>query len=371
MKKTTWLAMSVIPALLLAATACSSNENSSRVVVKEPGKTITVIDEGGKEQGEPDIAVEKIEKHEQMEITDWLDEDRVIVSKANEALGKMRLEELADSYPRSLYVYNLRTKQLEPLKEQENVYLGGAVLSPDKKQLLYSEFTLGDPAYFWMDLATGETVKLSGEGVAGALSAKWADDGTIVGPSYSGGAFTASVDGSIAPISGLSGDSPLVIVEKIKNKLYYTSNSDSTLTVLDLSTGETSSLKLNDVYSLAPSPDGKQMVALQYNGPTSALLLSDANGDNLKKLAEGAELGGMSWSPDQRMIAYTLKADANGSTLKDLYVFDLLTGKSTKLALDTKNAATSWSPSGQELVYTEWDGKQYNSTVVSLTFSMP
>jgi TolB protein len=43
------------------------------------------------------------------------------------------------------------------------------------------------------------------------------------------------------------------------------------------------------------------------------MILCDADGGNRKVIAEGTELGGISWSPDQRMIAYSLKANVNGT----------------------------------------------------------
>jgi TolB protein len=369
MKKTKIFIWACVPALALTMTACSSEGNGNRIVIKEPGKTITVIDDASKETGKPDVAVAKTDLYENVEISDWLSEDTVIVSKENKDLGAMKLAELADSYPRSLYVYNLATKQYEPLKEQANVFLGEASLSPDKKHLLYSEFTLGDPVYYVMNLDTLNSFGITGNNIGGAMSAKWTDNNTVIGAAYSGGAYTASIAGEIAAIAGLDTEG-LVIVEQINDKLYYTSNSDESLMMLDLATKEPINLGLEHVYRVIPAPDGKQMLVLQANGSKMTLLLSDTDGNNQKTIAEGTELGGVSWSADQRMIAYNRKADANGTTTKGLYVFDMLSGKSTQLAVDVDIATTTWSPSGEALVYTQWDGKQYNSSIIHLTYSL-
>lgn len=40
----------------------------------------------------------------------------------------------------------------------------------------------------------------------------------------------------------------------------------------------------------------------------------------------------------------------------------------TQVAANISNAITCWSPSGEKLAYTQWDGKQYNSSIVSLEF---
>ncbi len=70
------------------------------------------------------------------------------------------------------------------------------------------------------------------------------------------------------------------------------------------------------------------------------------------------------------MIAYNMKGDGNAAAVGGLYVYDMLTGKSTQIAVDIKNAITCWSPSGEELVYAQWDGKQYNSSIVYLDYTL-
>jgi TolB protein len=369
MKKTKMVIKGSIAALLIFVTACSSGENVDKVTIKEPGETITVIDNAGKEAGDPNVSVEKVESYEKVEMTDWLDEETVIVSKENTSLDKMKLAELSDSYPRSLYLYNINTKQYKLLKEQNNVFLGGAALSSDKKHLLYHEFDLGDPVYYVLNLETLKSFGIIGNNIGGAVSAKWADEDTIIGAAYSGGAYTASTGGSIAPLAELS-EEALFIVEKMKDTVYYNTNSDESLMALNLTTKEKTKLKFDHVYKVVPSPDGNQMLVMQTNGSKSVMILCDADGGNSKTIAEGTELGGVSWSPDQRMIAYNEKGDANGITVKGIYVYDMLTGKSTQLAADVENAVTSWSPSGKALAYTEWNGSQSNSKIVHLKFSL-
>lgn len=354
-----------VPALLMTLAACSDNQAGNREVIKEPGKSITVIDNAGKETGTPDLSIGKSDPHEHVAITGWLDEETVIAIKANEALGKMSLEELADSYPRSLYRYNLGTKKFEPLKEQKNTNLGDGELSPDKKHLLYSEFSLGDPTYRVMDLATMDSFPITGGPTAGAMSAHWTDDGKVIGAAYSGGAYTAGTDGKIEAVKGLP-EEGLIIVRQMNSKVYYTSNSDESLHMADPATGTQTDLKLPRVSDLVQSPDGKQMLALQYNDSKITLTMYDADGKNPKVIAEGTELSGVSWSPDQRLIAYGAKSAASGTNVMGLYVYDLLTGKSTNIAVDAENPQTVWSPSGKALAYSVWNGSEFNSSVVHL-----
>lgn len=358
-----------VPALLIALAACSDNQAGNREVIKEPGKSITVIDNAGKETGTPDISVGTIETFEKVAFTDWLDEKTVIAVKDNESLGKMSLAELADAYPRSLYRYHLDTKVYEPLKEQKNALLGGGQLSPDKKHLLYSEYSLGDPVYHVLNLATMDSFGITGGPTAGAMSAHWTDDGKVIGAAYSGGAYTADSEGKIAAVKGLPAEG-LVLVRQMSGKIYFNTNADETLQMLDPAANKRTNLKLARVSDLVPSPDGKQMLVLQYNDSKQTLTMCDADGGNPKVIAEGTELGGISWSPDQRLIAYSLKGAAGGTNTKGLYVYDLLTAKSSRIAVDVENPQTVWSPSGQAFAYTTGDGQTFNSSIVHLVLGV-
>lgn len=371
--------LAIVPVLMMTLIACSA-EQDGNAIAQEPGNSTAGVvtptepvqtaepaksAEPTREAAGPSVTAGEIGHYEDIVISDWMDEDTVVVSKENDKLGRMSLEELADSYPKSLYFYHLDTKEFELIKEQENVFLGDAVLSSDNRFLLYSEFSLGDPVYYVMDLGSKKTFSITGDDIAGAMSARWADDDTVIGPAYSGGAFTASTSGKIGAVEGLSGEG-LVVVRQIKDKIYYTSNSGESLQTFDLNTKEKAALKIDHVGSVIPSPDGDRLLVLQYKDSAQALLLTDTDGGNQKIIVEGAELGGVSWSPDQRMIAYSTSADGNGTASAALYVYDLESGKSIKVADATGNLTSSWSPSGKQLAYTEWSGDQSSSSVVQL-----
>lgn len=364
MKKNYMISTIVMITLIFTLTACDKEEK--KVTIKEPGKTITIIDEVEQVESEPeDISVEKIVRYDKISITDWVDENTVIVSKDNESLDKMSLAELSGQYPRSLYLLDLTTKAYKLVKEQKDVFLGGATLSKDKKYLLYYEYSLGDPAFFVMNLDTLEGFGIMGEPIGGAMGAKWADNETVIGAAYSGGAYLADRTGKITVIDELK-DIAIYLVEKINDDVYYNTEAYGTLLKLNLNTKEKVNLNLDQVYDTIPSPDGKQMIILQSNGSKNTMLVYDLESGEKVTIADGAELNGVSWSPDQRRIAYYLKEDENNTTLKSLYVYDMLTGVSTQIAVDVENPSTSWSPSGEKLAYTEWDGTQYNSSIIYL-----
>jgi len=276
----------------------------------------------------------------------------------------MNLLEYADAYPKSLYLYNINTKEYKLLKEQENTNLGDAKLSADKKHLLFSEFSLGDPAYYVMDMETLKTFVLAGENIAGAMSADWAKN-EVVGAAYSGDAYLAAADGEINVIEGLDQEG-LFIVDKIKDNIYFNTAYDLSLKMFNISTKETTDLGLSDVTDVIPSPDENQILVLQNNGSKSTLTLCDADGGNAKTIATGTEIDGISWSSDQRMAAYNLKADTNGTSVKGLYIYDMLTGDATVIAVDTESTLTAFSPSGKELIFSGWNGTSWNSSIVYL-----
>ncbi len=375
MRKTQIAKMLCAAFLVITVTGCGTKNTDDKVTVKEPGGSITIIDDtdnddsDNNEAGEPGFSIVRIDSYEKVEISDWLDADTVVISKENESLGKMKLEELSDAYPRSLYLFNLNTKEYKLLTEQEELNLGGAKLSPDKKNVLYYGNSLGDPSYYVLNLESLKSFGITGEEFGNVGSANWADKDTVIGAGYMNGAYYAGIDGKATALEELD-QKAVYLIKKIKDTVYFNTADDPTLMALDTSGKDIVSLNLTDVFGVFPAPDENQMLVLQYSGSKQLLLLCDKDGGNAKTIAEGVELGGVSWSPDQRMIAYSLKGDGSGTAVGGLYLYDMLTGKSTRIAVDISNAATCWSPSSEKLVYTQWDGKQYNSNIVSLEYSL-
>ena len=350
-------------AFLLTLTACEQEEK--KVTIKEPDKTITIIEDTHKEETKDVLSAWKIDRFEKMSITDWFDEEMVIVSKENESLGKMSLAELSGQYPMSLYQFDINTKEAKLVKEQEEVNLGGASLSKDKKYLLYYEYSLGDPVFYIMSMESLKDLGIMGEPIGGAISASWADNETVIGAAYSGGAYLADRSGTFTLVEELK-EEALYLVVKINDTIYYNTQYDGTLIKLDLNTKEKIGLDLGQVIDMIPSPDGKQILVLQANGAKNKLLVYDIESDETVVIGEGTEISGVSWSPDQRRIAYNLKEDTNNTLVSGLYVYDLITGKATQIAVDIDSQTTSWSPSGEKLAYTEYNGSEYYSSVIYL-----
>ncbi|MEK4853538.1 hypothetical protein NST04_27105 [Paenibacillus sp. FSL H7-0756] len=374
MNTRTWK-LAVVPALLMTLAACSSNQADAPAVSPTPQPTAAPVEasaqptEGPKATPVPaeaaGVKVGEVKQYEQIAISDWKDDQTIVVSKANDKLGPIGSGELKGSYPQSLYFFHLDSGEYELITEKANMMLGDAKLSADQLFLLYSEFSLGDPAYNVMDLGSKKTFTIKGDAIAGAMGAEWADKDTVVGPAYSGGAYTATTSMKIAPVEGLGGES-LSVVRQIKDKIYYTSNSKDSLQTLDLKTKVKADLNIPGTSSVIPSPDEEQMLILQYKENTQALLLSGTDGKNPRTLVEGAELGAVSWSPDQRLVAYSVTIEEKGITKNTLYAYDLSSDKSVQIAESNGTMTTSWSPSGKQLAYTERDDSGSSSSIVQL-----
>ncbi|NLD47580.1 MAG: hypothetical protein GX660_10340 [Clostridiaceae bacterium] len=367
MKKMKTIKIAAAFFVLLTFTSCSMRQDDNRTVIKEPDKSIIIIENEDNETDQPSISVEKIDKYEGMEITDWFDDQTVVLSKENREFGKMELLEKSEFYPRSIYLYNLDSKAYKTVKAQKNMFLGGGVLSSDKKHLLYYEYSIGDTAFYLTSMDDGKHSSLAEDNLGIAYTAEWADAENVIGASYSGGAYMADTSRKVTQLAELQ-EEQLYTVRKIQDKIYYITigNPSFQLNILNMTTKQKKSLKVENVDGIIPSPDGKQILILQSTESSRRLLVADAEANIMQTIAEGTEITGVSWSPDQQMIAYHLKSVINGMTSSGLYLYDALTGKPIQIAVNIENAKIKWSPSGKQIAVAELDGYNYRSSIIYL-----
>ena len=86
----------------------------------------------------------------------------------------------------------------------------------------------------------------------------------------------------------------------------------------------------------------------------------------MKTIVEGNEINGVSWSPNQRLIAYYQVPEVNSPSFGSVYIYDVMTSEITQIVDDIQYPTTNWSPSGNKLVYSQWDGIKHSSSVVHL-----
>lgn len=357
------IALTLLAALILTAvTGCASGKTPDVTPGEKPGEDIVIIGEEGEEPSAT-ITVNSIEALKGMEVTGWVNEHTVILSKENTGLPKLSLEDLKDFHPRSLYSYDLDTKEFTLLQGKENFNLWGAELSKDKKNLFYYEYTLGDPAYFIMPLSPSNG---NGTLIEEAMSGEWTSENALIGPSYKGGVFIISPGGAVEHIEELK-EMNVVHAVQIKDAVIFTEISSTSLKKFDLNTREITTLPLQNVYSILPSPSGTHFTAVLGDGAKSTLILSDADASTRTVLAEGISISAVSWSQDQRMISFYLKKDVNGAANEGLYIYDLLSGTTTLVAVDGEIQRSVFDGSGTQLSYTKYTGTGADSTILTLT----
>ena len=360
MKKLGFVKVAMLLFVLLTLSACNMRMEEKGTVNEEPGDGMFDSENESSETDLDVIAIEKIEKYEGMEITDWIDEQTVVLAKENQELGKMSLLENAEFYPRSIYVYNLGTKEYKPIKSHKNMFLGGATLSPDKKHLLYYEYSIGDVAYYLMNLEDGEQSSVTEDNIGSAYTAEWTDEQNVIGASYSGGAYMVDTGGNLTQIAELQ-EEQLFTVHKMQEKIYYITT-ELQVYMLDVITKEKKNLQLENTDRITLSPDGKQILVTQATGSTKRLMITDADGNIQSTITEGSDVTGASWSPNQQMIAYQLVSDNNVDS-SGLYLYDLSTNKSTQITESVGYDKIRWSPSGKKISVTELNERIYTSSI--------
>lgn len=364
--KRQYLAITLLLLLSLTlALGCARKSSPLPTSGEKPGGEITIIDEEVTSPSKP-VSVVSIKSYPGMEITAWLDETTVILSKENSNLPALTLEEYKNRHPRSLFTLNLNTQEERLLLERAHWNLWGGQLSGDKKSLLFQEYTLGDPAYFLMGL--GQLPLRFDQGVLlqKAMGATWTADNTVIGPSYEGGVFLQTPAGTLQSPPELSGLS-LIHAVKLKDGLLFTESSSTSLKKLQDESREITTLPLDHLSLILPSPSGTHFAAVTGDGAKSVLVLADAQVTKHTVLAEGLNVSAVSWSKDQRWIAYALKKDVSGTASDGLYIYDLLSGTTTLVAVDGEIQFSVFSDSGDKLSYTKYSDTGADSTILTLT----
>lgn len=346
--------ITIILAILMILAACSKKDVDSD------------SNNGNNLGNEIEMTVERIDKYKGMEISDWLDENTLILAKDNTDFEKMNLLEMAEFYPRGIYIYHLDTKEFEQIISIENMFLGGAKVSPDKNHLLFYEYSIGDTAYFLLGMNENKEYSVKDRSIGIAMTADWDDDSHVVGVSYAGGAYISDTEGNITQIEGL--EDQLFLVEKLHGRIYYVTLEDNfRLFTLDLETNEKKDLKIDNIDRINISPDGKNILIIKWDGDMKNFDIYDTEGNIIHTIAEGSEISDATWSMDSKMIAYHLSSVKNGEDNGGLYVYDILTNKSMEITKEEIGSVSiSWSPSGDKIAVSELKDSSYDSRIIYL-----
>ncbi|MEK4062015.1 MULTISPECIES: TolB family protein [Paenibacillus] len=333
-------------AVLLCTAACNTGETESRQVIEKSGQKITVLDNTS-ESVYTKLELEGIDKVENVRGMDFVSEDSLVVDKENRQLPAQTVEG-QKRYPHNLYLHNLSTEDETPLLEGEKNY-GSALLSPDKKHLLYKELEDFTGFGYIMNLETGVSVQVDDTQFR-SEEGKWIDNGQILFP---------DMEGNILRVD-LNGDQEIVVkpgaayvheVVQSGNLIYYVTGEEAELNAYNTETKQSKTLK-KSVMWVIPSPDGSRLAIVKRTKPGEmVLVLCDTEGNEQSTLASAQQIFGTSWSPDGSKLAYALTAGNAASGQDGLFITEVETGEQTPVLADIEVAdQLRWSPSGKKLL---------------------
>ncbi|CAH2214550.1 TolB family protein [Tepidibacter aestuarii] len=326
---------------------------------EEPKKNITVL-ENKNETVYNEVALKKIDQYEGVRISDWLNEDTIIMTKDNKNLKTIQTES-GDMYPQNLHLYELNNKN-EKLLVGEDYHHSNGIFSPDKKHIFYVQALETFGTGFIVDAEGKNKVKVTqNEGISFG-EGRWVDNNQVIFATNNRKVCLADVNGKVTELltssDGQFIDKPI----KIGSKVYYLSAWN--LMVFDMDTKETKQLQ-EGIWDIVLSPDKTQFMMVKNLGEKRQLMLTDLEGNEKYTLAEGTQIFGTSWSPDQSKVAYTIMTMENGQ--KGLFIADIKTKKITQISADIDQIADQikWSPSSKKLAVSSVKRKENKNTCVT------
>lgn len=330
-------------ALILSFTINATKPEPDRQIVQAGGKNITVM-KSEKASASTELALQKIIPIKDARAYEWVDENTILISKANKNFPKI-LTESGMIYPQNLYLYNLKTNGSKLILGSKN-NMGNAVLSPDKKHVFYKE-GIENLTGFIINLQTKLKVQVSPIDSIFPTEGQWIDNNNLVFSTLpEGKIYTANTKGKLTQIATAKGIASNTI--KIKNDIYYCVGEKLYKQAINNNARQ---LLRDDVIWLIPSPTQSQFALVKNNDKTKrTLTLSDLKGNELKTFAQGSQIMGTSWSGDGSKLAYTVASDNNNDG--GLFVVDTTRNKVVQLALDIQYISdyVKWSPSGKRLL---------------------
>lgn len=309
-------------------TGCGIGQQNESVVIEKNHKKITVLTKD-EEVVTNELALKKIDRYDGVNGTDWLSEDNILIEQKNIELPKTAMTyDGKYDYHMNLFSYDIHSKKSHAILGEEIGQIG-PIVSPDKKYIFYKKSIDGTTGTgYIMDLSNKKSIKVSDIDKIFAFSTegRWINNNEIIYPTIDHKMFKADVHGNIVKIDPNSD-----IVYSLKNKF--------------------GGIKVEWVLS---SPNHKQFVIVRKISQTKReLFITDSLGRKSITLAKGTQIFGSSWSPNSKMVAYSVISENKGE--RGLFVIDVNSRKITQLStdLDELSGPISWSPSGKKILVTK------------------
>ncbi len=312
-------------AVVFVLTGCDLYYLNENVVIEKKHKKITVLTKN-EEVVTNDLALEKINRYEDIRGTDWLDDKTILIEQKNTNEPKTAMTDDGKFvYHINLFNFDLSTQTSKVLSGEEIGQIG-AIVSPDKKHIFYKQSVDGNTGTGYIIDRNGKNkVKVSDvENIfAFSTEGRWVNNQEVIYPTLDQQMYTANLNGKITKIDPNSD-----IVYTLKKKL-----------------GN------NKVEWVIPSPNQRKFAIVRKISQTKReLFITGPTGKKTVTLANGTQIFGSSWSPDSKTVAFSVISEDKGE--RGLFVVDVNTRKITQLStdLDEISGPITWNPSGNKLL---------------------
>jgi hypothetical protein len=297
--------MAMLSALIAMLMAACQSSTYNRTQITEGTDTIVVLtpheDDGTEDYTAIDgrFDFEKIERYAQMRGEGWLDDDTILVTKANEALPPVSAFNAVQTV-RSLYAFQLNSASLQQLSEA-SAFIWAPTISPNRQHLFYAKVVDG--------VTMGEMADVNGnaevtvDAMIGYSQAEWLQDDAVILPYGEDGVCMINADQTVEFLEGV-GRMQTQRAVKVGDDIYYI-GTDRSLMAYDTTRGiRTTVADAVLDFELSPSRDAFA-VERRIDSETVALVRMNLTGGDNEVLAEGKAIFGIEWSPQQDKLAYT------------------------------------------------------------------
>lgn len=367
-----------IGVLLIAVLALSSAcayQAEGREVIQVGNKKITVLNTK-KSPGTEKTAVSngfdvgKIERYEGVRGEGWLSEETILITKVNRELEPIRVFDQM-SQIRNLSAYDL-TSHAEKSLSEKTAYIWAPIVSPDGKHIFFEKYEAGVYTGIISNLEGEEKASVQTDPANGfSLSfnqAVWVDNGEVLIPSSNEGVCLVNVNSNVSKIEGI-GLMQTDRAARVDHTIYYVST-ERNLVAYDMLSRQTQVVK-EKVLDFQLSPQ-KEMFALQkkVSGNKVALVITDLAGNEKATLAEANQVFGVSWSPDQSMLAYLMITDDESKN--GLHIINMTSREDIYVSRDFLNVdnGLKWSPSGRKILASIGEVKEMTLIDNTYVFSL-
>ncbi len=308
------------------------------------GQTLTVVDHAASVPVEPTISLSSLDKLDDAYGRTWLSADKIIIERDNR-----------------LIVHDAATGDEHELTPNRKGVQLLAEASPDGKHVFFTEGVANDRYTikgYILNIATGDIVTIGKIDMVNEF--KWADHSHLISGTPETGLQIIDLQGhkTTLQLQGANTKDTIMQVQQVGGIIYFVGGS----ALNRVEKGELQAQPIaSDVWNFDVAPDGKSIVIQQVGHKESEpgrLTVIDHNGKVLGKVAEGTLLGRPAWSPDGRMLAFSIYQESQQG-MKGLYIFNRNTGTTTPITTEFQayNNSIRWSPDSRRIsLYAEDNG---------------